>query len=295
VAFLQNATSSLWAACFDLIAPAIIFAAVALAARGVVSLRAARSAASEVRTNLILFALDIMFVTPLLAIALGVTGAWIQSSGLVLALQWSALPPWAIALAAVFAGDFLAYWRHRLEHTALLWPGHAIHHSDTAMTWTTGLRFHPINRFSTALIDTSMLAVLGFPPWALIVNNLVRHYYGLFIHMDLPWTYGALGRLFVSPAMHRWHHVRDADGAGANFATVFSIFDQMFRTHYAPGPCTAALGVRDPLGPGAAAQLIWPFRVASTLLRRRFARATGAIGIVRADLLNSRSRFARPD
>ena len=115
---------------------------------------------------------------------------------------------------AIFAGDFVGYWRHRLEHTALLWPGHAIHHSDTAMTWTTGLRFHPINRLTTALIDTSVLALLGFPVWALIANNLVRHYYGLFIHMDLPWTYGPLGRVLVSPAMHRWHHIRVANGAG---------------------------------------------------------------------------------
>jgi sterol desaturase/sphingolipid hydroxylase (fatty acid hydroxylase superfamily) len=181
---------------------------------------------------------------------------------LVVALDWSALPAWLVALCALFAGDFIAYWRHRLEHTSLLWPGHAIHHSDTAMTWTTGLRFHPINRFSTALIDTSMLALLGFPPWALVANNLVRHYYGLFIHMDLPWTYGPLGRVFVSPAMHRWHHIRDAEGAGANFATVFSIFDQAFRTHCVPGACTAPLGVRDDIGRGAMAQLAWPFRAA---------------------------------
>ncbi len=245
----------------DLIWPALGFAALALAVRGAAALRTARAAGGEVRTNMVLFVLDIVFVTPLLALLLGASGSFLQHHQLTLPTSlWSTLPAWLVIPAAVFAGDFVAYWRHRLEHSAPLWPNHAIHHSDAAMTWTTGLRFHPLNRVTTALIDTTALALLGLPPTALIANNLVRHYYGLFIHMDLPWTYGPLGRVFVSPAMHRWHHVRDAEGAGVNFATVFSVFDQAFRTCHAPGPCTVPLGVRDDIGRGALAQLLWPLR-----------------------------------
>jgi sterol desaturase/sphingolipid hydroxylase (fatty acid hydroxylase superfamily) len=271
-ATITKAGASLWAAVSDLALPALIFAAIALAASGAHAIRKARNASAEVRTNAILFVVDIIFIAPLLAIMLGFTGAAMQSAGLIASIPWSALPTWLVALIAIFAGDFVAYWRHRLEHTNALWPTHAIHHSDTAMTWTTGLRFHPLNRVSTALIDTTALALLGFPPWALIANNLVRHYYGLFIHMDLPWTYGRLGRVFVSPAMHRWHHIRDADGAGANFATVFSVFDQAFGTHHVPGPCTVPLGVRDDIGRSALAQLIWPLRAAGRILRRRIGR-----------------------
>jgi sterol desaturase/sphingolipid hydroxylase (fatty acid hydroxylase superfamily) len=259
----------------DLLIPALIFAAIALVARGAAAVRTARAATPEVRTNLILFAFDVVAVTPLLAVALAASGALIQSAGLRLfpAEQWAALPAWAIVFIALFAGDFIAYWRHRLEHTALLWPAHAIHHSDEAMTWTTGLRFHPFNRVTTALIDTTFLALLGLPLWALIANNLVRHYYGLFIHMDLPWTYGPLGRVLVSPAMHRWHHIRDADGAGANFATVFSVFDQAFGTYRLPGPCDVPLGVRDNIGRGAVGQLLWPFKVIWRYVLRHSGRA----------------------
>jgi len=275
--FLTARLEALWAALSGLALPALIFAAIALAAGGVEALRKARAAAGEVRTNAILFALDIVFVTPLLVLLLAASGAFIQRHGLSLDLDWGALPVWAVGLTAVFAGDFIGYWRHRLEHVAALWPAHAIHHSDTRMTWTTGVRFHPFNRVTTALIDTSFLAMLGFPPWALVVNGLVRHYYGLFIHMDLPWTYGPVRRVFVSPAMHRWHHVRDAEGAGVNFATVFSVFDQAFATCYVPGPCTAPLGVRDAIGRGALAQLAWPFQAAwAWLTSRRVARPAGA-------------------
>jgi hypothetical protein len=46
---------------------------------------------------------------------------------------------------------------------------------------------------------------MGQPAWAAIGNALVRHYYRKFIHADLPWPYGKLGSVFVSPAVHRWH------------------------------------------------------------------------------------------
>lgn len=260
----QDAGGSAWAAVLALIAPALVFAAIAFAARGRASLATARAAAGEVRTNFILYGVDILLVSPLLALAVGGVGAAMQHAGIALLhpRDWSALPPWFVGFLALFAGDLIGYWRHRLEHTAPLWPSHAVHHSDERMTWTTLFRFHPINRLSTALIDSSVLALLGFPPWALVLNNLVRHYYGMFIHMDLPWTYGPLGRVLVSPAMHRWHHIRDANGAGVNFATVFSVFDQAFRTHHVPGPCDVPLGVRDDVGHGALPQLLHPFRVA---------------------------------
>lgn len=266
---LADVWTTLWTAASHLAPPALIFAAIALAAGGARAVRKARDAASEVRTNALLFSFDAIFVAPALGVMISASGAFIQRNGWVAPIDWSALPVWLVAPLAIFAGDFIGYWRHRLEHTPALWPAHAIHHSDTAMTWTTGVRFHPFNRVTTALIDSSFLALLGFPPWALLVNNLVRHYYGLFIHMDLPWTYGPLGRIFVSPAMHRWHHIRDADGAGVNFATITSVFDQAFGTYRVPGPCTIPLGVRDQIGQGAFAQLVWPFRAAWRRVRRR--------------------------
>lgn len=272
--FISTSGAALWNAAVGLWLPALIFAAIALLARGKLAIDTARNASGEIRTNVILNIIDIVFIGPIVALSVGAAGAWLQRSGFMLLnpAEWSAWPTWLVALLAIFTGDFIGYWRHRLEHTPVLWPAHAIHHSDTRMTWTTLFRFHPINRLSTAIIDTTALAMLGFPPEALVANNLVRHYYGMFIHMDLPWTFGILGRLLVSPAMHRWHHIRDADGAGVNFATVFSVFDQAFQTYYVPGPCTAPLGVRDQIGPGPIAQLLWPFKVAAQTIAGVFAR-----------------------
>lgn len=283
-ALLNETAAAFWTAFSGLVWPALIFAGIAFIVRGAEAFRIARHAAPQVRINLILFALDVAFVTPMLVLALTYTGGLIQAAGLRLfsAEAWTSLPMWLVGLIAVFAGDFIGYWRHRLEHLPFFWPAHAIHHSDSAMTWTTGLRFHPLNRLTTALIDTTFLALIGLPIWALMVNNLVRHFYGLFIHMDLPWTYGPLGRVFVSPAMHRWHHIRDANGAGVNFATVFSVFDQAFRTYHVPRPCDVPLGVRDQIGKGIRGQLAWPFLTAWRFIRDR-ARNTETVAPANGD------------
>src|SRR5439155_16903362 len=172
-----------------------------LLVKGKKAIAAARSAAREVRVNLSWLLLDVLFVAPI--IALLVTSIRFGIAHVPLRVidegVWALAGRGATFLAVVFLGDFVSYWRHRLEHTHWLWPAHAIHHSDTEVTWLTLARFHPVNRAVTASVDIAPLALLGFPAWALIANEILRHYYGEFIHADFPWTYGPLGRLFVSP------------------------------------------------------------------------------------------------
>jgi sterol desaturase/sphingolipid hydroxylase (fatty acid hydroxylase superfamily) len=244
-----------------LVLSATAFAALALLVKGREAIRGARRAAHEIRVNLAIYAFDVVFVAPLVALFVNLVreGVTAYSLALVDEAAWASLPGWVTYVAVVFVGDFASYWRHRLEHTRWLWPTHAIHHSDTEMTWLTLVRFHPLNRIITMVVDVGVLALLGFPAWALVANVIVRHYYGEFIHADLPWTYGPLRFVFVSPAMHRWHHARDVIGAGSNFATVFSVFDLGFGTYHVPGPCTVPLGVTDEMGSGARGQLLYPF------------------------------------
>jgi sterol desaturase/sphingolipid hydroxylase (fatty acid hydroxylase superfamily) len=246
-----------------LLVPAAVFALLAFVVKGRGALAAARRALGEGRINLSLHLLDAVLILPVLAAMIGAIGNLNRNGHLTLvgADFWRDLGVYPTLFIAIFLGDFIGYWRHRLEHSRLLWPAHAIHHSDTAMTWLTLLRFHPLNRLSTVLIDSAFLAILGLPPWALVLNALVRHYYGYFIHADLPWTYGPLGWIFVSPVMHRWHHARDLRYAGTNFATVFSVFDRAFGTLSVPGQCTVTLGIEDDPGPSVGRQLAYPFRL----------------------------------
>jgi sterol desaturase/sphingolipid hydroxylase (fatty acid hydroxylase superfamily) len=274
---VHEAVKSLQIAAELLAYSAVFFGSIALLVKGREAIDAGRRAFAEVRFNLTLYLLDAVFVAPILAIAVTVIRSVVKrySLGLVSEDTWAIVGQPVTFVAVVFVGDLVSYWRHRLEHTRWLWPAHAIHHSDTEMTWLTLSRFHPINRATTTCIDIACLAILGFPAWALLANELVRHYYGEFIHADLPWMYGPLRAIFVSPVMHRWHHARDVRGTGSNFATVFSVFDRVCGTYYVPGPCAVPLGVTDEVGPGVIRQLLYPF-VSWTSSARRAARSSRA-------------------
>lgn len=230
----------------------LAFGFIAIAAKGKEAFEAAMRAVAEVKLNLAFYFFDALFVAPLLGLMITLIRNVVSDNSLTIISGgvWEAASRPVTLVAVLFIGDFISYWRHRIEHTRWFWPAHVIHHSDTDMTWLTLSRFHPINRVTTAAIDVSLLAVLGFPAWALVANNLIRHYYGEFIHADLPWMYGRFSKLFVSPVMHRWHHARDVTGAGSNFATVFSVFDRGFCTYYVPGLCNVPLGVTDDQYPG---------------------------------------------
>lgn len=260
-ALLSASASSLWESIQILAISAIFFVLLALLVKGKEAIEQANRARRETSVNLGLWALDTVLIAPIIAVVVQIISWSVIASPFELVHRdaWNALPSVITAVVAVFVGDFISYWRHRIEHTRLLWPSHAIHHSDTEMTWLTLSRFHPINRLTTMVIDTTFLAIVGFPEWSLVLNVIVRHFYGEFIHADFPWTYGPLGRVFVSPAMHRWHHARDVTGSGSNFATVFSVFDQLFGTYYVPRICDVPLGVNDKMGHGIVGQLLYPF------------------------------------
>jgi sterol desaturase/sphingolipid hydroxylase (fatty acid hydroxylase superfamily) len=244
-----------------------VFFALAIAVKGLDgALKGARAAAEETRINAILSGVDQFTVAPLMQVITvfagmtvhgwaGRLGGWPN-----LALVWAAIGAAPTLLATVFIGDFIGYWRHRAQHSRWLWPAHAIHHSDTVLTWFSLERMHPIDRVGS-LFDSLLLSALGFPAWAVLANVLVRHFYGYLIHADVPWTLGKASLILNSPAMHRWHHVRDPEISGKNFATVFSVFDRAFGTFHQPGPCDAPLGLDDDMGRGAIGQYLYPLKV----------------------------------
>lgn len=249
---------------------ALVFAVLALVTKGRRALADARAAAGETRINAIMVVIDTLAVGPVLSVGMAIVVGSLASHGLQLhsARLWAGMGHWPTVAAAVVLGDFFGYWRHRAQHSRWLWPAHAIHHSDTKLTWLSLERLHPIDR-AGSLADMVILSLLGLPVWALAANALVRHYWGHLIHADLPWTLGKAGWVVNSPAMHRWHHARDVEGSGYNFATVFSVWDRAFGTFHQPGPCTAALGVREDMGVGALGQYAHPLKVWARALRLR--------------------------
>ena len=150
IGVLQSAAQSLRIAAELLGWSTLIFGSLAVLVKGREALDALRRAARELRVNLAILFLDALFVAPVLAILTTLIRAGIDHYSLAVidGGLWSWLGKPTTFVTAVFIGDFISYWRHRLEHTRWLWPAHAIHHSDTEMTWLTLSRFHPLNRLT---------------------------------------------------------------------------------------------------------------------------------------------------
>jgi len=248
----------------ELILLAFLFSTIALAVRGIRALHPNTRQVRNWRVNLAYFSFDLLIFVPLIALVEPVFRAKI---GEVTAINLQGLPAWLVPILAVIVSDFVGYWRHRLMHSTALWPVHAAHHSDEDLTWFTLVRFHPLNRLIAVFLDVVILSALGFPLWAVVFSNRVRHYYGYFVHCDLGWRYGPLKTLLVSPFLHRWHHAVAEEARDKNFATIFSLYDVIFGTFYCPLNPAKQLGVSDINYPsGFVGQLNHPIKLAKVAL-----------------------------
>jgi sterol desaturase/sphingolipid hydroxylase (fatty acid hydroxylase superfamily) len=238
------------------------FFVLALVVKGKRAITDGRAATAETKSNIVLYVVDQLTVAPTFVLVASAFSLWIHPPGSEVpgAAFWTAVGPVGSVALALFLCDFIGYVNHRIYHTAALWPTHALHHSDTHLTWFSLIRQHPIDRIGS-LIDLLGLILLGVPEWAILIALPIRHYYGHLIHADLPWTYGPLSWIFTSPAAHRWHHAREHSGAGVNFATVFALIDRTFGTYHVPGPCTVPTGIDEEIAPGLTGQYLHPFRV----------------------------------
>ncbi len=243
--------------------PAVFFVLLALGFKGSKVFTEAAKILPETTTTLGIVSFNVLFVLPMLAVLSVVMKDIFEAGGLMLIdeTMWENMPFFAALLIAVLIMDFGTYWRHRMMHSPMFWPSHAVHHSDTAVTWLTLIRAHPVDHLTTSIMDNVLLLMLGFPIEVVIASVMIRHYYGYFVHADLPWTYGKIfGKIFISPAMHRWHHADEPRAYNTNYAAVFAFYDYIFGTYYVPGPCNVPLGVQDDMGKGVFNQLTYAFK-----------------------------------
>jgi sterol desaturase/sphingolipid hydroxylase (fatty acid hydroxylase superfamily) len=106
--------------------------------------------------------------------------------------------------------------------------------SHPAFTVSTGLRFHPGELLASLPVRLAAVVALGAPVEAVLafevlftIANLVEHG-----DIDLPAVLERrLGQLFITPALHRFHHSRRWEDLNTNFGTIFSIWDRIFGTH----------------------------------------------------------------
>lgn len=190
---------------------------------------------AEFTTNLGLALMNSVFLAPLFLLSEGALHDAIGTSSALVEF-WARQNEAMVLLIAILLFDFVVYWRHRLEHHPLLWPIHATHHADTALHWLSGSRKHPLSKLLSVMVDVWVLILLGLPAWAIFAAGLLRSWWAFFIHADVPWTLGLFGKVLISPAAHRLHHIRDETLMGTNFGNTVTLWDRLFGTYCDPAP-----------------------------------------------------------
>lgn len=222
-------------ALITLAATGLVFGLLALAVKRRTIFAAIARCRREFATNLGLTMINLVVLAPLFVVPEGAIRSMIGTPD-AFAGFWDGLYGPLTLVLAILLYDFAVYWRHRAEHLPLLWPIHATHHADTQMHWLTVMRKHPFSRLLSICVDVWILLLLGLPEWAVGGAALIRSWWGFFIHCDVPWTLGIFGKVLISPAAHRLHHIRDEKLMGTNYGNTVTLWDKLFGTYVDPAP-----------------------------------------------------------
>jgi len=209
------------------------------------------------RTNASLWAVNAVIVGAVCGGCACIVARWADDVGFGL-LNRITLPGWAAAGVAVLGLDLVSYLWHRANHRVpLLWRFHQAHHSDRAYTVTTALRFHPGELLLALPVRLAAVAALGASVVGIIVFEVVFAFANFFEHGNISLGVAverALGRVVITPALHRRHHSVEARLLDSNYGTIFSFWDRLFAS-YGEGRSdtrveTGLPGLEGALGPG---------------------------------------------
>jgi len=159
---------------------------------------------------------------------------WANSKGAGVT-HWLATPLTVSIPASLLLLDLVSYVWHRANHVVpFLWRWHQVHHSDPSFTVSTSLRFHPGELILSLPLRLLAVVALGVPVVAVVIFEIAFTLANSIEHGDIDLPAGleaAIGRLFVTPALHRWHHTIVVPDRDRNYGTIFSIWDRLFRSY----------------------------------------------------------------
>jgi sterol desaturase/sphingolipid hydroxylase (fatty acid hydroxylase superfamily) len=184
-------------------------------------------------TNGVLYAACTATVT-LAAAAL----AWLTSSaahGPAGPVSIGQLPLAAQIALLLIVHSFVQYWQHRAMHQVpALWALHRVHHADTTLDATSGLRHHPVEAIISYLVLIGTAALLRPSAEGVLGYILLSMAFAMFTHMSpglLPALMDrALSRLLVTPRLHQLHHSNRQPETDSNYGEVLIVWDRLFAT-----------------------------------------------------------------
>jgi sterol desaturase/sphingolipid hydroxylase (fatty acid hydroxylase superfamily) len=158
---------------------------------------------------------------------------------------WDGPPRWLAALIALPFVDLSFYAWHRLSHrVAVLWFGHAVHHSSEEFNVSVAVRASGWALLTQRFFFLPM-AILGIPVELVVLADGFSNLYTLWVHTRAVGKLGILERIIITPSHHRVHHGRNPEYLDKNFGAIFIVWDRIFGT-YAEETVPPVFGLREP-------------------------------------------------
>lgn len=162
------------------------------------------------------------------------TSDWVTANEFGL-LNLAELPLWFKIIAGVMLLDFIGAWLvHWTEHKVKwMWKFHLVHHSDTTVDVTTGLRHHPGETVFRIFFTILGVFLIGVPIGIVMLYQSLSVLFAHITHanINMPKKIDqTLSYLFVTPHMHKVHHHYSQPLTDTNYGNIFAIWDRIFGT-----------------------------------------------------------------
>ena len=144
---------------------------------------------------------------------------------------------------------YMYFWHRSMHRLPLAWRFHRLHHTDRSMNVSTAYRFHPIEIISSSIPKLLLIWSLGISSNFVLIYELVFTVVVALHHSNLAIP-GVIDRLLslviVTPNLHRIHHSQVVAETNANYGSVLSWWDRIFRTNNdRPDVVNIQLGLTD--------------------------------------------------
>ena len=137
---------------------------------------------------------------------------------------------WYSWVALFVLEDLCYYCFHRGSHRIrLFWASHVVHHSSRRYNFSTALRqeWTGLGTF----VFWVPLALLGFPVWAIFLQQSISLLYQFFLHTErVHRLWAPIEYVMNTPSHHRVHHGVDQQYLDKNYGGILIVWDRIFRS-----------------------------------------------------------------
>ena len=184
--------------------------------------------------------LNLFFTLCTMIVGFGLASALLWASDFTVAEKFGLLhlfdlPLWVKVIVGILLLDLIgAYLIHWTEHKVKwMWKFHLVHHSDTTVDVTTGLRHHPGETLFRISFTILAVIIVGAPMGIVMLYQSLSVLFAHITHanINMPRQIDrVLSYVFVTPLMHKVHHHYTQPLTDTNYGNIFSIWDRLFGT-----------------------------------------------------------------